>query len=258
MVSGVRSGRPKSDGGCVMNIVVVIKQTPDTETVIRIAPGKSQIVTSDIKWIINPYDEFAIEAALRLKEKHGGTVTVISYGPQRVVEALRTALAMGADEAVLIDDTEYEGRGLPPGYRGFGRSQPREKNPDIILIGSRSVDYDQGQRGAILAEKLGWPHVALAVSMESRWDQRDRRTADRGWQSDDRGPSARIGYVRRIACRMESPVRFPSRDHESKEKTSGLEETSGLGIGSGGFCSPKKRKSGLPPWNCLHSESRGK
>ena len=78
-----------------MNIVVVIKQTPDTETLIRIAPNNNQIVTSDIKWIINPYDEFAIEAALRLKEKHGGTVTVISYGPQRVVEALRTVSGHG-------------------------------------------------------------------------------------------------------------------------------------------------------------------
>ena len=91
-----------------MNIVAVIKQTPDTETVIRIAPNGSQIVTSDIKWIINPYDEFAIEAALRLREKHGGTVTVLSYGPQRVVEALRTALAMGADDAVLIDDADMK------------------------------------------------------------------------------------------------------------------------------------------------------
>ena len=96
------------EGGDVVNIVVVIKQTPDTETVIRIAPDNKQIVTSDIKWIINPYDEFAIEAALRLKEKHGGTVTVISYGAQRVVESLRTALAMGADDAVLIDDQEMK------------------------------------------------------------------------------------------------------------------------------------------------------
>lgn len=149
-----------------MNIVVVIKQTPDTETVIRIAPDNKQIVTSDVKWIINPYDEFAIEAALRLKEKHGGTVTVISYGAQRVVESLRTALAMGADDAVLIDDQEMKRADFLRVTNALAAAA-REKNPDIILIGSRSVDYDQGQRGAILAEKLGWPHLALAVSLES-------------------------------------------------------------------------------------------
>ncbi len=149
-----------------MKIVVVIKQTPDTETVIRLAPGNNQIVTSDIKWIINPYDEFAIEAALRLKEKHGGTVTVISYGPQRVVEAIRTALAMGADDAVLIDDPDVKGADFLRVTEALAAAA-REKEPDIILIGSRSVDYDQGQRGAILAQKLGWPHVAFAVALES-------------------------------------------------------------------------------------------
>jgi electron transfer flavoprotein beta subunit len=149
-----------------VNIIVVIKQTPDTETVIRIAPNNKEIVTSGIKWIINPYDEFAIEAALRLKEKNGGTVTVMSYGPQRVVEALRTALAMGADDAVLIDDPLMKNADFLRVTRALAAAA-REKNPDIILIGSRSVDYDQGQRGAILAEMLGWPHLALAISMES-------------------------------------------------------------------------------------------
>lgn len=149
-----------------MNIVVFIKQTPDTETVIRIAPNNRQIVTEGIKWIINPYDEFALEGALRLKEKHGGTVTVLSYGPQRVVEALRTALAMGADDAVLIDDPAMKSADFLKVTSAVAAAA-REKNPDIILTGSRSVDYDQGQRGAILAEMLGWPHLALAVSLES-------------------------------------------------------------------------------------------
>lgn len=149
-----------------MNIVAVIKQTPDTETVIRIRPDASQIVTSDIKWIINPYDEFAIEAGLRLREKHGGTVTVLSYGPPRVVDALRTALAMGADNAVLIDDADMKRADFLRVTEALAAAAA-QLNPDVILIGSRTVDYDQGQRGAILAEKLGWPHLALAVSLES-------------------------------------------------------------------------------------------
>jgi len=149
-----------------VKIVVVIKQTPDTETVIKIGPDNKQLATSGIKWVINPYDEFAIEAALRLKEKHGGTVSVISYGPQRVVDALRTALAMGADDAVLIDDPAMRDADFLRVTRALAAAA-MEKCPDIILIGSRSVDYDQGQRGAILAEMIGWPHMALAVALES-------------------------------------------------------------------------------------------
>ncbi len=148
-----------------MNIVVIIKQTPDTETVIKVAPNNRQIETSGIKWIINPYDEFALEGALRLKQKLGGNVTVISYGAQRVVDALRTALAMGCDDAVLIDDADMKNADFMRVTRALAAAA-KEKNPDIILIGSRTVDYDQGQRGAILAEQLDWPHLALAVSME--------------------------------------------------------------------------------------------
>ena len=148
-----------------MKIVVVLKQTPDTESVIRLAPNNDKIVTSDLKWVINPYDEFATEVALRLKEKHGGTVTVVSYGPQRVVEALRTALAMGADDAVLIDDPDMKGADFLH-VTGALAAAVKEKEPDIVLLGSRSVDYDQGQRGAILAQMFGWPHVAVVVSLE--------------------------------------------------------------------------------------------
>lgn len=149
-----------------MNIVVVLKQTPDTESVIRIASDSKSIVSDGLKWIINPYDEFAIEAALRLKEKHGGKVSIVSYGPQRVVEAIRTALAMGADDAVLIDDPLLSKADLLGAMKAVA-APVKELKPDIILCGSRSVDYDQAQRGAILAEFMGWPHLALAVSLES-------------------------------------------------------------------------------------------
>lgn len=148
-----------------MNIVVLLKQTPDTESVIRIASDGKSVATEGLKWIINPYDEFAIEAALRLKDKHKGKVTVVSYGPQRVVEALRTALAMGADDAVLLDDPALKTVDYLRVTRALSTAI-KELNPDIILTGSRAIDYDQGQRGAIVAEHLGWPHLALAVSLE--------------------------------------------------------------------------------------------
>jgi electron transfer flavoprotein beta subunit len=152
-------------GGGAVNIVVLLKQTPDTESVIRIAGDGKSIVTTDIKWIINPYDEFAVEAALRLKEKHGGTVSVLSWGPQRVVESIRTALAMGADSGVLIDDQALEESDCLCVAKALA-SSCRELNPDIIVCGSRAVDYDEAQRGPMVAEFLGWPHLALAVALD--------------------------------------------------------------------------------------------
>lgn len=148
-----------------MNIVVILKQTPDTESVIRIGGDGNSIVTEGLKWIINPYDEFAVEAALRLKEQHGGSVTIVSYGPQRVIESIRTALAMGADSGVLIDDEVLSGGDLLGSVKAVAAAV-KEINPDIILCGARSVDYDQAQRGATLAEYLGWPHLALAISLQ--------------------------------------------------------------------------------------------
>jgi electron transfer flavoprotein beta subunit len=147
-----------------VNVVVLLKQVPDTETVIRIdADGKS-IATRDIKWIINPYDEYAVEAALRLKDSQGATVTVLSLGPQRAVEAIRGALAMGADQGVLVDDPATEGadalgkaRVLAAALQGIPY--------DLICCGHRAVDDDENQVGVMAAELLGIPHLALAVSL---------------------------------------------------------------------------------------------
>lgn len=149
-----------------MNVAVLLKQTPDTESVIRIASDGKSVASEDLKWIVNPYDEFAVEAALRLKEKHGGSVTIISWGPQRVVESIRTALAMGADTGVLIDDPALEGSDSL-GVATALAAAVNEIKPDLVLCGSRAVDYDLAQRGPMVAELLGWPHLALAVSIES-------------------------------------------------------------------------------------------
>jgi electron transfer flavoprotein beta subunit len=153
------------EGGISVNIVVLLKQTPDTESVIRIAGDGKSIVTDGLKWIINPYDEFALEAALRLKDKLKGKVSVVSYGPPRVVEALRTALAMGADDAVLIDDPVLKTADYLRVTKAL-TAAIKELNPDLIFTGSRAIDYDQGQRGAIVAENLDWPHLALAVAVD--------------------------------------------------------------------------------------------
>mgnify|MGYP001300081078 CR=1 FL=1 len=149
-----------------MNIVVMLKQTPDTESVIRITGDGKSIVADDLKWIINPYDEFALEAGLRLREKHGGKVSIVSYGPQRVIESIRTGLAMGADDAVLIDDPVLAEGDLFGAVRAMATAV-KDLGPDVVCCGARAVDYDQAQRGAMMAEFLGWPHLAMAVSFNS-------------------------------------------------------------------------------------------
>ncbi len=87
-----------------MNIVVLLKQVPSTESFVEIADDGVSIKTDDIKMVINPYDEFAVEEGIRLKEAHGGSVTILSVGREKTTESIRTALAMGADSGVLIQD----------------------------------------------------------------------------------------------------------------------------------------------------------
>jgi electron transfer flavoprotein beta subunit len=86
-----------------------MKQVPDTESKIKVNAEGTGIITEELKYVMNPYDEYAVEEALQIKEKLGGTVTVVCLGPDRATEAIRTALAMGVDEAVHLNDTAFEG-----------------------------------------------------------------------------------------------------------------------------------------------------
>ena len=151
-----------------VEIVVLLKQVPDTETLIRIAEDKTTIETQDVKWIINPYDEFAVEEALRIKESQGeGKVTILTVGPERAVEAIRTALAMGADEGVLIDDPTVE-RSDALGTARVIAAALKEIPCDLIISGMRAVDDDGYQVPAAVAEFLGIPHVSMVIEQEIR------------------------------------------------------------------------------------------
>ncbi|WP_433945980.1 electron transfer flavoprotein subunit beta/FixA family protein [Paenibacillus sp. SN-8-1] len=156
-----------------MNIYVLLKQTFDTEERIVITNG--EVSDDGVKYVINPYDEYAVEEALRQKEQHGGTITVLSAGPERTAEALRTALAMGADEAVLITDDhiasdEYSVSKVLAAYLG-------KHSPDLILGGNFSVDSGGGQVAVRIAQLLGIPHVSsitkLMISGKTAEAQRD-------------------------------------------------------------------------------------
>lgn len=148
-----------------MNVVVLLKQVPDTETKIKIGVDGKAIDTSEIKWIINPYDEYALEAALRLQDGVGAKVTILSMGPERTVESIRTALAMGADQGVLVDDLAAES-GDALGKAKVLAAALKNLDFDLIFCGHRAVDDDENQVGIMVAELMGTPHLGLAVSVE--------------------------------------------------------------------------------------------
>lgn len=153
-----------------MNVVVLIKQVPDTETKIRVTGDKTDIEKSDIKWIINPYDEFAIEEAIKTKERlKEGTVTVITAGPDRTVDALRTALAMGADHAVHVKleeqtDTLATSKALAEAAKKF--------SPAIVFTGKQAIDDDQAAGFGYVAEFMDLPSASVVVKAEIAADKK--------------------------------------------------------------------------------------
>ena len=148
-----------------MNIIVCLKQVPDTETQIKIAQDGKSIDESDIKWVMNPYDEFGVEEALRLKEKFGGEVTIVGLGPKRVTESIRTALAMGADKGILISDSALEGSDSLSMAKAIAAAI-KDLDFDIIFTGQRGIDDDSGLVGASLAEFLDIPQFSVVTKVE--------------------------------------------------------------------------------------------
>ncbi|MEW9670526.1 electron transfer flavoprotein subunit beta [Ammoniphilus sp. 3BR4] len=144
-----------------MNILVLLKQTFDTEEKIEIVNG--EVSEEGIKFIINPYDEYAVEEAVSIKENHGGEVTVLTLGPSRAEEALRTALAMGADKAVLIEGEDLNGDEYV--ISKILASYIKGKNYDLIIGGYMAVDDGSAQVGPRVAEELEIPHVATIVKL---------------------------------------------------------------------------------------------
>lgn len=150
-----------------MDILVCIRQTFDTEEKITIKNGT--VDESEVKFIINPYDEYAIEEALRLRDEHGGQVTVVTAGPERSESALRTALAMGADKAILISDES-----LPDDEHVFAKllsEIARQEAFNLILGGNFDVDSGSGQVAIRVAEELNIPHIGAVTKLKVEGDQ---------------------------------------------------------------------------------------
>jgi electron transfer flavoprotein beta subunit len=146
-----------------MNVVVCINHVPDTETRVRVGADGKTIDKTNVNYVLNPYDEFAIEEALRLKEKFGGEVTAVTLGGDSHKETLRKALAVGVDKAILLKDASPRdsfaiAKALADAIKGL--------SPDVILFGKQSIDYDDSQVGTMVAEMLGLPSASVVVKLE--------------------------------------------------------------------------------------------
>src|SRR2546426_12352611 len=140
-----------------MKILVTVKQVPDTATQVKIAADGKTIDPTGITWIVSPYDEFAVEEALRIKEKRGQSeVVAVSLGPDRVKETLRSCLAMGADRAVHLLDPAWEAADSLTTARALA-AVIKQEAPALALFGRQAIDDDMGSVGAQVAELLGWP-----------------------------------------------------------------------------------------------------
>jgi electron transfer flavoprotein beta subunit len=142
-----------------MRFLVCIKQVPDSTVRVKVGPDGRSVATEGITWSISPYDEYAIELALERKDADPSTVvSVVTVGPARARDALRQALAMGCDDATLVNGPEdLAGLDVAKALAAV----VTELKPDVVLCGKQASDDDQGLVGPALAEALGWPHVGM-------------------------------------------------------------------------------------------------
>lgn len=148
-----------------MDIVVCVKQVPDT-TEVKIDPQTNTLIRQGVPSIVNPFDKNAVEAALQLKEKHGGAVTVISMGPPQAKDALKECIAMGADSAYLVSDRAFGGADTLATSYTLAAAIKKLGNVDLILCGKQAIDGDTAQVGPEIAENLGMTQVTYAAKIE--------------------------------------------------------------------------------------------
>ena len=148
-----------------MKILVLLKQTPDTETKIKISADGSKLESGDIKYIINPYDEFAIEEALKIKEKAGsGEVVICSFGNDSVKELIVKGLAMGADRGLLISNEGLENADSLTIAKVLAGAVKNE-NAELVFCGKQAIDDDNMHVGVMVAELVDWPHANVVSSL---------------------------------------------------------------------------------------------
>jgi len=263
-----------------LKILVTAKRVEDYESKIKVKPDGSGIVTDGVNYKMNPFDEIAVEEALRLKEKHGGEVIVASMGTDKSVTEIRSALAMGADRGILV---KHDGALDPLVVSAVLQKLVEQEKPDLVLLGKQSVDDDQNQTAQILAERLSWGQATFASkkeSLESEAEQKKQpglvlsadgkrmqvvREVDGGVETLD---LALPGVVS-VDLRLNKP-RFASLPGIMKAKKKEVKEIPAASLGVDlapkvvvkRLAEPEKRKGGVKVadvnelWEKLHGEAK--
>ena len=164
-----------------MKLIVLMKQVASKDAILRINKEATWIEEADLSFEVNESDGYALEEALRLKEKHGGEVIVCSMGPQRVKAVIKDALARGADRAIHVVVDRLSG--LSP-YAGAAilAESIRDEQPDLVMTGLQSDDNGYAQTGVIAAELLGLPHATIVIEIDASGEKlRVKRELESGW-----------------------------------------------------------------------------
>jgi electron transfer flavoprotein beta subunit len=197
-----------------MNIIVCVKQVPGTSNV-KINKETNTIIRDDAEAIINPFDEYAIEEGVRIKEKFGGRVTAISMGIPKTADLLRETIALGVDDAVLLTDKAFAGSDTLATSYALSMGIKKIGNYDLIICGKQATDGDTAQVGPSLAEKLGVPHTTYVRKIEEIKEGyiRCQRMTDDGYEVIEMPLPAVITVVKEI-----NEPRFPSIKGRLKAK----------------------------------------
>ncbi|HEY49639.1 MAG TPA: electron transfer flavoprotein subunit beta/FixA family protein [Dehalococcoidia bacterium] len=198
-----------------MNFVVCIKQVPGT-TDIKIDPETNTLVREGVPSVINPFDTYALEEGVRLKERCGGKVTAISMGPPQAEEALRETISLGIDEAILISDRAFAGSDTWATSYVLSKAITKIADYDLIICGRQTLDGDTGQVGPGLSEMLGVPFVAYVSKIEEIKEGylKVQRMVEEGYETMEMSLPAVITVVKEI-----NVPRLPSLRGSMKAKT---------------------------------------
>jgi len=197
-----------------MNIVVCLKQVPETTTV-KINPETNTLIREGIANIVNPFDSYALEAGVCLCEKYGGQVTAISMGPPQAETILRDAVACGADKSILLSDRAFAGADTLATARTLAAAVVKLAPCDLVITGRQTVDGDTGQVGPEIAEMLGRPFVGYVSEILDADDKtmRLRRMLEDGYELREVPLPAVISVVKEVGT-----PRLPSLRGQLKAK----------------------------------------
>ena len=208
-----------------MKILVPVKRVVDYNVKIRVRPDGSGVELANVKMSMNPFDEIAVEEAIRLKEKGAATeIVAVSIGPAQAAETIRTALAMGADRGILVKtDQPVEPLAVAKVLKGI----VAEEQPGLVIMGKQAIDDDSNQTGQMLAALLGWPQGTFAFKLELSEGTADvTREVDGGLQT----VSLRLPAIVTTDLRLNEP-RYASLPNIMKAKKKPIAETTPEALG---------------------------